>query len=175
MNESCHTYEWVMSHIWMSHVTHTNKSCHTCQPNNRNESMERDVPDQWSPKRHQHLEHVHSYMYHDSLICVTWLIHVCHMTQSWESLCGLVLVSLMCSLSLAHALILSCRMRELVLSPSTRCVPSWCYLWLNIYLCALLCVSRSHSLSLPALSPTWLNHESEKTCQTSGLPRDTSI
>jgi len=26
MNESCHTYEWVMSHIWMSHVPHTNKS-----------------------------------------------------------------------------------------------------------------------------------------------------
>jgi len=24
MNESCHTYEWVMSHIWMSHVTHMN-------------------------------------------------------------------------------------------------------------------------------------------------------
>jgi len=22
MNESCHTYEWVMSHIWMIHVTH---------------------------------------------------------------------------------------------------------------------------------------------------------
>jgi len=29
MNESCHTYEWVMSHIWMGHVTHTNESCHT--------------------------------------------------------------------------------------------------------------------------------------------------
>ena len=29
MNESCHTYEWVMSHIWMSHVTHMNESCHT--------------------------------------------------------------------------------------------------------------------------------------------------
>jgi len=28
MNESCHTYEWVMSHIWMSHVTHMNESCH---------------------------------------------------------------------------------------------------------------------------------------------------
>ena len=26
--ESCHTYEWVMSHIWMSHVTHMNESCH---------------------------------------------------------------------------------------------------------------------------------------------------
>ena len=24
MNESCHTYEWVMSHIWMSHGTHMN-------------------------------------------------------------------------------------------------------------------------------------------------------
>ena len=24
MNESCHTYKWVISHIWMSHVTHTN-------------------------------------------------------------------------------------------------------------------------------------------------------
>jgi len=29
MNESCYTYEWVMSHIWMSHVTHMNESCHT--------------------------------------------------------------------------------------------------------------------------------------------------
>ena len=29
MNESCHTYECVMSHIWMRHVTHMNESCHT--------------------------------------------------------------------------------------------------------------------------------------------------
>jgi len=27
--ESCHTYEWVMSYIWMRHVTHKNESCHT--------------------------------------------------------------------------------------------------------------------------------------------------
>ena len=26
---SCHTYQRVMSHIWMSHVTHINESCHT--------------------------------------------------------------------------------------------------------------------------------------------------
>jgi len=26
---ACHTYEWVMSHIWMSHVAHRNGSCHT--------------------------------------------------------------------------------------------------------------------------------------------------
>ena len=31
MNESCHTCEWVMSHIWMSHVTHVNESCHICE------------------------------------------------------------------------------------------------------------------------------------------------
>ena len=29
MNESCHTYERVMSHIWTSHVTHMNESRHT--------------------------------------------------------------------------------------------------------------------------------------------------
>ena len=28
-NESCHTDEWVMLHIWMSHVTKMNESCHT--------------------------------------------------------------------------------------------------------------------------------------------------
>ena len=29
INESCHTYQWVMSHVWMSPVTHINESCHT--------------------------------------------------------------------------------------------------------------------------------------------------
>jgi len=28
MNESCHTYEWVVSHIWTSHATHMDVSCH---------------------------------------------------------------------------------------------------------------------------------------------------
>jgi len=31
VDESCHTYEWVMSHMWMSHVTHVNESCHICE------------------------------------------------------------------------------------------------------------------------------------------------
>jgi len=30
MSESRHTYEWVISPVWMSHVTHMNESCHTC-------------------------------------------------------------------------------------------------------------------------------------------------
>ena len=29
MNESFHIYRWVMSHIWMSHVTHIDESYHT--------------------------------------------------------------------------------------------------------------------------------------------------
>ena len=29
LNESCHTFAWVMSHIWMSHVTLMNESWHT--------------------------------------------------------------------------------------------------------------------------------------------------
>ena len=29
MDESCHIYGWVVSHIWMSHVTHIDESCHT--------------------------------------------------------------------------------------------------------------------------------------------------
>jgi len=28
LNESCHTFEWVMPHTWMSHVTHLNESYH---------------------------------------------------------------------------------------------------------------------------------------------------
>ena len=31
VNESCHICEWVMSHIWMSLVTHMNQSCHMCE------------------------------------------------------------------------------------------------------------------------------------------------
>jgi len=31
VNESCHAYEWFMSHMWMSYVTHVNESCRTYQ------------------------------------------------------------------------------------------------------------------------------------------------
>jgi len=31
MNESHHTYEWVMSRMWMSHVPHVNESCPACE------------------------------------------------------------------------------------------------------------------------------------------------
>ena len=56
INESCHTYQWIMSHTSMSHVTHMNESCHMC-------------------------DMTHSYVWHDSFMCVTWLIHMCDMTH----------------------------------------------------------------------------------------------
>ena len=31
VNESYHTCEWVISRMWMSHITHMNESCHTCE------------------------------------------------------------------------------------------------------------------------------------------------
>jgi len=56
MNESCHTYEWVVSHIWMSRayvsLLHRTAPC-IC-------------------------DMTHSYVWHNPLIRVTWLIHMCH-------------------------------------------------------------------------------------------------
>jgi len=54
MNESCLTYEWVMSHVWMRHVSHMNIDT----------------------------LYWHVIVWHDSLICVTWLIHMWDMTHS---------------------------------------------------------------------------------------------
>ena len=82
MNESRHAYEWVMSHIWTSHVTHERVTwlihLFLC----------------WCWVLH--LSHTrwlicmcdmtHSYVWHDSFICVTWLIHMCdmtHLSRTW--------------------------------------------------------------------------------------------
>jgi len=52
MNESCHPYGWVMSHIWMSHVTHVpygwvsscvNESCHIWRSHVTNERVNKHV------------------------------------------------------------------------------------------------------------------------------------
>ena len=43
INESSHTYQLVMSHIWMSHVTYLNESCHT------NQWVMSHVSDFWIP------------------------------------------------------------------------------------------------------------------------------
>jgi len=88
VNESCHTRQWVMSHMSMSHVTHVNESCHTCQwvmsPIHQSSH-----PHQWVMSyiatSHVPRQLFDTYVCHDSLICVTWLIDVCGMTRIWLS------------------------------------------------------------------------------------------
>jgi len=65
IRESCHTYEVVLAHIWMSHVTSMNASGHM---------------DGWVMS-HVCMRHV--YVWHDSCICVTWLVYMCDITYSY--------------------------------------------------------------------------------------------
>ena len=51
MNESLHTYKWVMSHKWMSQVNHMNESCYTGE---------------W-------------------VMSLIWMSHVTHGNESWHS------------------------------------------------------------------------------------------
>jgi len=70
MNESCHTYEWVMSHLWMSHVTHMNESCHTYE---------------WVMS-HLWMSHVklmkESWYPYEWVLSHVWMSHVTHMNES---------------------------------------------------------------------------------------------
>ena len=70
MNESCHTYKWVMAYIcmihfthWMIHVTHANESCHT---------YEWVMAYRWMI----HVTHWMSHVTH-------WMSCVTHMKKSW--------------------------------------------------------------------------------------------
>jgi len=107
MNESCHTYEWVMSHIWMSPVTHMNESwndacvwrdsfmcvkwlIHMCDMIHtfvwRDSFILDDKLRESSDIQSNHYTLIHmremtySYVWHDSFICAIWLIHMCDMT-----------------------------------------------------------------------------------------------
>ena len=69
MNESCHTYEWVMPHIWMSHITHMNESCHT---------YEWVMSHIWmSPVTHMN-ESCHTPHTYDDITSRTWRSHATH-------------------------------------------------------------------------------------------------
>jgi len=59
MNESCCTHEWVVSHVWMSHVTHMNESC--CAYEWHHES----APYEWVTQTHLNESHVHIWMSHE--------------------------------------------------------------------------------------------------------------
>ena len=66
---------WVMSHIWMSHVTHVIVSDMT-QSRVRHDSF---MCATWLIYV---CDMTHSCKRHDSFMCATWLIHVCDVTHS---------------------------------------------------------------------------------------------
>ena len=80
MNESCHTYEWVMSHIWMSHVTRMNKSCHTYEwvMSHRRHACSRETC-------HTH-EWVMSHVWH--ALCIMTVTCLITMDTGWRRLIG---------------------------------------------------------------------------------------
>ena len=69
-DEACHKYEWVVSHIWMNHVTHMSESCHT---------YEWIMSHVWmSPVTHMN-ESCHT---HEWVMSHTWMSHIKHMNES---------------------------------------------------------------------------------------------
>ena len=72
MNESRHTYKWVMSHIWMSHVTHMNESCPT---------YEWVTSHIWK----SHVPHMNVTPYGWWILWMSHITHIIHMLSSiWE-------------------------------------------------------------------------------------------
>jgi len=79
INESCHTYESFISHIWMSGVTHMDESCHTYAPT-RLSLCTTDSPRTPLPAAHMD-ESCHTYEFVTSHIwmrCVTRMDESCH-------------------------------------------------------------------------------------------------
>ena len=62
VNEACHTYERVMSHLWMGHVTHMNGSCLT---------WEWVMPQLWM-----------SLVTHKCIMSYVWMSHVTPVNES---------------------------------------------------------------------------------------------
>jgi len=109
---SCHTYEWVMSHIQMSHVTHMNVSCHLwlrLHVTHMNESChtyEWVMSHIWMSHVTHMNESCHKWICHVTYKCVIphmnascriWLSHV---TYEWVCLCICLSLCLCISMSL---------------------------------------------------------------------------
>ena len=100
INESWHTYGWVMSHIWMSHVTHMNESWHAYEwamsriwmsnftrMNESCHAYECVMSHIWMSHIWGQIwlmasDTTHSYVWHDSFVCVAWFIRTCDVPDS---------------------------------------------------------------------------------------------
>jgi len=85
MDESCHVYEWVMSLIWMRHVTCMNESCHSYEWDVSHTTVA--LPNMlliYVTRLIHMCDKTHSYMWQTSFIYVTCLIH-CDMPHPYET------------------------------------------------------------------------------------------
>jgi len=76
MNESCHTYECVMSHIWMSHVMHMDEACCTYEGSISHRYMSRVA------HMNEACRTWMSHGVHMNESCRTWMSHVAHMNEA---------------------------------------------------------------------------------------------
>ena len=88
MNESWYTYEWAMSHMWMSHGPHLNESCHTCEW--VMVMVETRVTEKrwyaWVMSRMwmNHGTHMNeSWHTYEWVMSHIWMRHVTHVNESW--------------------------------------------------------------------------------------------
>jgi len=90
-NESCHTYKWVMSNEWMSHVTHVQKTQHTAHITHTRTGGTPSAQKDWVVRvtwlvhmfdmSHFMFDMSHLYVWHDSFICIRYVIYTCNMTH----------------------------------------------------------------------------------------------
>jgi len=72
---ACHTYQRVMSYIRMSQITHIHEACHTY------EFVNWAIQMIW---RIHTCDMPHVYVWCDSFVCMTWHVHTCDMPTSKE-------------------------------------------------------------------------------------------
>ena len=107
MNKPCHTYEWAMSHVWMSHVPLMKESCHS-------HTYERVMSHIWM----SHVLHMsESCPTYECVMSHVWMSHVPHR-------CEKVILASLCALPDNELLALSWDMRCLMSVSTSRCLMS---------------------------------------------------
>jgi len=79
-NKSCHTSEWVMSHIWMRRVADMNESCHMCEWVMAHVRMSHVMHKSW-----RHSKICENAPKNEYAISHMWMSHGTHMNESWHT------------------------------------------------------------------------------------------
>ena len=159
MNEARHTFEWVMSHIWMSHVTHMKEACHTYE---------------WGMS--------HRVMSHESCVMSRSITLSRHVTQLSLSH-SLVKSCIMSHIQIIPATHMNEKCRSLYCSV-LQCVAVWCSVlrciavcrsvlqcaavYCSVLQCAAVCCSVLQCAAVSCSVLQWMSHvtQTNKSCYT---------